>query len=159
MSETKGKIMVKPLPTILDEMDKDILAVKEAVDRAFAAALKSEQAAGIATQAAEEARETATVATEKATAAARVAADEAIKAATIAEETAKDAVKKAEDVLARLDEYNRYGREREQRILVALAQFYALIGTLANIMQANGESLVEWAKQLRAAKERKQSEP
>ena len=71
---TKAKIMSKPLPQILDEMDENIRAAAEAARKAEEAARAAKQAAGDAHRAsteaekrAEEARQAGQMAAEKAT--------------------------------------------------------------------------------------------
>jgi hypothetical protein len=57
-SEVGSKVLVKPLPHILNELDKNIKAAEEAATRAGASARLAEQAAANAVAAAEEARAT-----------------------------------------------------------------------------------------------------
>jgi len=57
-SEVGSKVLVKPLPHILNELDKNIKAAEEAALRAGASARLAEQAAASAIAAAEEARAT-----------------------------------------------------------------------------------------------------
>ena len=99
-----AKIMSKPLPQILDEMDANIRAAAEAARKAEEAARAAKQAAGDATKAssvaekrAEDARQAGQVAAETATRAAADAATKAEETAYAARTAAEEAARKAEE--------------------------------------------------------------
>ena len=101
---TSPKIMNKPLPQILDEMDDNITAAAEAARKAEEAARAAKEAAGAATKAAsvaekraEEAKKAGQMAAETATTAAAEAAQKAEDTANAARLAAETAAKKAED--------------------------------------------------------------
>jgi colicin import membrane protein len=73
-NEMGAKVLVKPLPKILDELEGHIKTAEEAAKRAHDSALLAQQAANKSIAASENARE----AIEKATEVARKAADEAL---------------------------------------------------------------------------------
>lgn len=93
--EEAPKILTKPLPQILDEMDGNIRAAAEAARRAQEAAKAAREAAGTATEAAEEAAKRA----EEARKAGEKAAEEIRKATEEAAARAEEAFKKAEEAL------------------------------------------------------------
>ena len=93
----RAKILTKPLPVILDEMDSNIEAATEAARKAEAAAKRAGDAAAAATKASDEAKRAGEEAADQATKAARDAADKA-------EKTAKAAIEVSERAVVRADE-------------------------------------------------------
>lgn len=87
------KVLVKPLPKILDELETNIRAAAEAAGTAKEAAKLAKEAAGVATKASEEAAKSATKAT--------AGAEEINKAAT---KTAQEVTKMVAQLQKRIDE-------------------------------------------------------
>ena len=136
--EEKGessKILVKPLPKILDEMDEKINLVRALAERVEVASAEAHNSAEDAKMAAEEAVGASGIASAEAT----KAAEEATRAAGEATEAAEDAMARAEEALLK-SVVKRLARSQWMTVLIVinLAIIFAAVLLSVALTQALG---------------------
>ena len=129
------KILVKPLPKILDEMERSINLVRELAERVEVASAEAHNSAEDAKRAAEEAIGASGIASAEA----RKASDEATKAAGEAKTAAEDAMTRAEEALLK-SVVKRLARSQWMTVLIVinLAIIFAAVMLSVALSQALG---------------------